>query len=58
MVEWMDTLDAGNSEYAYGIAIDNQGNIFVTEGSYTGTHSSYLTVKYDSPGNILWMDTL
>ncbi|RKZ26800.1 hypothetical protein DRQ20_02085 [bacterium] len=58
MVEWMDTLDTGDNDHAYGIAIDNQGNIYVTGFSYNGSNYNYLTAKYDSAGNIIWIETL
>ncbi|MCL5961938.1 MAG: NHL repeat-containing protein, partial [Chloroflexi bacterium] len=42
-------------DYARAVAVDGQGNIYVTgdsEGS--GTYSDYLTCKYDANGNQLW----
>ncbi len=38
-------------DYATAIAVDPNGNVYVTGGSYSG----YATVKYDSDGNQLWV---
>lgn len=41
---------------AYGIAIDEDGNVYVTGGSYdTITGTDYATVKYNSSGDIEWV---
>ncbi|MEO0118908.1 MAG: SBBP repeat-containing protein [candidate division WOR-3 bacterium] len=35
--------------------VDNQGNVYVTGGSYgSGTSYDYATLKYDASGNLLW----
>ncbi len=57
VIERADTLDNGGDDYAQGIAIDTSGNVYVTGISFDST-TNYLTVKYDSLGNILWTATI
>jgi uncharacterized delta-60 repeat protein len=41
---------------AYAIAVDNQGNVYVTGGNYTtAANRDYVTIKYDSLGNQQWI---
>ena len=43
------------TNYARSIAIDQQGNYYVTgTSSDSGFPGDYLTVKYDSMGHLLW----
>ena len=58
VIGWTATLNNGNDDRAYGIAVDGNGNVYVTGYSYIGSDDDYITVKYDSLGNILWADTL
>lgn len=46
-----------NADGAYAIAIDKNGNVYVTGESDSGNGSNYdyATIKYDSLGNTLWV---
>jgi uncharacterized delta-60 repeat protein len=45
------------SDYAYDLAVDGSGNVYVTGYSYGsgGTDMDYATVKYNSLGEFLWV---
>ena len=43
---WQDTIDNGDYDCAYGVAVDNSNNIIITGGSYIGLDCDYFTVKY------------
>jgi uncharacterized delta-60 repeat protein len=53
---WVARYDgpASNIDQAHDIAVDNEGNVYVTGQSWSGTNYDYATVKYDSAGNQLW----
>jgi len=57
MVKWRARFNnPGNGwDEAYAIAVDNDGNVYVT-GRTMGSGSSwdYTTLKYDAAGNLLW----
>ncbi|MEO0091697.1 MAG: SBBP repeat-containing protein [candidate division WOR-3 bacterium] len=47
----------GNSyDAVYAMIIDNQGNVYITGTAYT-TNYDYLTIKYNSSGQELWVQT-
>ena len=43
-----------DNDYAYGIAVDFNDNIYVTGFSYNGIDNDFCTVKYNSSGYELW----
>ena len=43
-------------DFVYSIAVDGQGNVYVSGDSYgNGTSVDYATIKYDSSGYSLWV---
>lgn len=57
---WVRHYDAGyfDEDMATAIAIDTQGNIYVTGYSEAdGTDYDFSTIKYDPSGNVLWTKT-
>jgi uncharacterized repeat protein (TIGR01451 family) len=55
---WVARYDGpGNADdYAWGIALDETGNVYVTGHSLSaGGDNDYATLKYDSSGNQLWV---
>ncbi|MCX6641748.1 MAG: SBBP repeat-containing protein [bacterium] len=45
---------AGGHDYPNSMAVDNNGNVYVT-GRSMGNNYNYATVKYDTSGNQLWV---
>lgn len=43
---WQDMLDNGDHDMAYGIGVDDLGNVIVTGRSYLSGNYDFLTVKY------------
>jgi hypothetical protein len=55
---WVATYDGpgNNWDIAYDIGVDNSGNIYVTgESAGIGSDKDFVTIKYDSLGNELWL---
>lgn len=49
-----------NGDVATAIALDEEGNVYVTGvsyggGGFGGTFSDFATIKYDTDGNMLWV---
>ncbi|MEO0083819.1 MAG: SBBP repeat-containing protein, partial [candidate division WOR-3 bacterium] len=43
-------------DWAYAIAVDGSGNVYVTGYSYgSGTYGDYATIKYNSSGQVEWV---
>lgn len=53
---WVARYDEFYDDWAAGIALDSDGNVYVT-GTSAGSNGrgDYATVKYDTNGNQLWM---
>ena len=54
---WLARYNSPGNSYdqAAAIAVDANGNVYVTGYSYSGTSSDYATIKYDTNGNQLWV---
>ncbi|QQS36630.1 MAG: SBBP repeat-containing protein [Ignavibacteriales bacterium] len=56
---WLKKYDGpgNNADYARAIAVDNQGNVYITGESYGGAtvNYDYATVKYNSAGVEQWV---
>lgn len=55
--EWVARYNKGpeeTAENANAIAVDASGNIYVTGGSFGDTGHSFVTLKYDPHGRIVW----
>lgn len=53
---WKASYHNGPNDIAFDISRDNSGNIYVTgESDGNGSAEDYVTVKYDSSGNQLWV---
>ncbi len=46
---------ASSLDAAYSLAVDGQGNVYVTGESYSSTECDFATIKYDSTGNVQWL---
>ena len=55
---WMKSYTGTSDDGFFGVAVDSQNNVIVTGLSWNacGTGGDdYLTIKYDSNGNVQWM---
>lgn len=50
---WLKTFDNGGKETGQDVAVDNNGNIYVT-GWTTGSPATLFLMKFDSNGTLLW----
>ncbi|RKY95472.1 MAG: hypothetical protein DRQ06_03615, partial [Candidatus Hydrothermota bacterium] len=56
---WSQSFDCTSNDVAQGIAVDSVGNVYVTGIAHvTPSDYDFLTLIYDSAGNLLWCDTL
>ncbi len=57
--KWSQRYDAaGKRDQAFSICIDNMANIFITgESVFAGINEDLVTIKYDSSGNQIWMQS-
>jgi uncharacterized delta-60 repeat protein len=53
---WTNRYDSSvnGADIPSGLAVDNNGNVFVTGSSSSGTSADYLTIKYSPAGIPLW----
>ncbi len=52
---WVRRYNAGKADYAFAMALDAQGNIYVTGASYNSeNYFDYATIKYNPEGELLW----
>jgi len=54
--KWAETYDgnAGQSDKALAMVIDDNGNAYTTGKSYNGNNYDYVTIKYSSSGKEKW----
>ena len=55
--DWVARFDGPGSGYdeSRTVALDRDGNIYVTGKTWRGSHYDFLTIKYDSLGTELWV---
>jgi hypothetical protein len=52
---WVRSGDNGDDKF-WGVDVDRQGNVYAAGFTGPGGNYDYVTVKYDSGGNQLWMN--
>lgn len=52
---WVDRYDNGDMDGARAIALDSEGNVYVTGTSVNGTVFGTATIKYGPLGNRIWV---
>jgi hypothetical protein len=55
-VLWISRFDGGNDDYAYKLALDDSGNVYIAGSSFSPvSDEDYLTIKYDTEGVEQWV---
>jgi uncharacterized delta-60 repeat protein len=54
ILKWAVSYDNGSTDYPNAIALDNNGNVYITGESMGSGGSDYVTLKYDSSGTQMW----
>lgn len=49
---------ANDVDRAIGIAADANGNVYITGRSFNGNDDDYITIKYNTSGNQVWLKTV
>ncbi len=58
VLQWARRFDGGGNDYAYAVAADALGNVYVAASQVYGPGSAdYLTLKYTTGGSLLWART-
>lgn len=54
---WTARYDGSRNEIAYALKVDDAGNVYITGASPVSAdvNADYVTIKYDSSGNQLWL---
>jgi subtilisin family serine protease len=51
---WERTYDCGSYDFAYALAVDGSGNVYISGYTDPGSDYDIYTVKYNSAGTFLW----
>jgi uncharacterized delta-60 repeat protein len=59
-IQWQRTLGGASGDFGYGIAVDGDGNVYITSQSASSGAGGFdvLIAKYDTSGTIQWQRTL
>ena len=52
--QWAVPVDGGGDDYAYAMALDGSGNVYVTGNSITAGSSNFTTIRYTTNGVVTW----